>query len=311
MPTAHPNEHQTSTVCLDGSEVKRQRELHGLTQLYVSKVVGVTTDTISRWENNRYPTIRRENAINLAEALEVPLEQILRQETDEVAEPVRPVSRVRRFLIFAAGVGACLILIAVWFYLDRQPETLMQVDASRQLPAFAAPATTIPVQIEFERQADAGGFILREDFPEGWKLTEAAPPPTSLDNVHGIARWIIKSGNKTGRIAYMVQVADSAARGREASFHGEVIAGSGNDRASAAVAGDVGVKVAPIHWADADGDGRIDDVEMLDTSYFVDEMVGVHIDWDRLERFWAAGGYRWDAQKQEFLPVQVEEPGSP
>ena len=70
MPSDHHNEHQTSTVCLDGGEVKRQRELHGLTQLYVSKVVGVTTDTISRWENNRYPTIRRENAINLADALE-------------------------------------------------------------------------------------------------------------------------------------------------------------------------------------------------------------------------------------------------
>ena len=70
-------EDKSSTLCLDASEIRRVRESQQLTQLYVSKVVGVTTDTISRWENNRYPTIRRENALKLAEALEVPLEDIL------------------------------------------------------------------------------------------------------------------------------------------------------------------------------------------------------------------------------------------
>ena len=70
-------EDKSSTLCLDASEIRRIRESQQLTQLYVSKVVGVTTDTISRWENNRYPTIRRENALKLAEALEVPLEDIL------------------------------------------------------------------------------------------------------------------------------------------------------------------------------------------------------------------------------------------
>jgi len=66
---------KSSAVCVDAAVVKRIRESRRLTQLYVSKVVGVTTDTISRWENNRYPTIRRENALKLAEALEVPLAQ--------------------------------------------------------------------------------------------------------------------------------------------------------------------------------------------------------------------------------------------
>ena len=65
------------TVFLDGSAAKQIREEKNLTQLYVSKVVGVTTDTISRWENNRYPTIKRDNALKLAEALEVEVEEIL------------------------------------------------------------------------------------------------------------------------------------------------------------------------------------------------------------------------------------------
>ena len=311
MPTEH-NEHHTSTVCLDGSEVKRQRELHGLTQLYISKVVGVTTDTISRWENNRYPTIRRENAINLAEALEVPLEQIIRKDVvDEEVEPADATAPVRSFRLLFLIAGLGLGLAVVWFFWDRQPLATVEVEAFRQLPVFAAPSTTIPVRIELTRQPDAGGFILREYFPAGWTLVEAAPAPSSLDNVRGVARWIVKAGQSTDRIAYLVEVDDAAETGKQATFHGEVIAGSGNERASTVVGGEAGVKVAPIHWADADGDGHVDDVEMLDTSYLVDEMEGVDIDWDRLERFWDAGGYRWDPQQQQFLPVQPGKTASP
>ena len=77
---------KSSTVCLDAAEVKRIREGQQLTQFYVSKVVGVTTDTISRWENNRYPTIRRENALKLAEALDVQLGDLLLKPVEAAAE---------------------------------------------------------------------------------------------------------------------------------------------------------------------------------------------------------------------------------
>jgi DNA-binding transcriptional regulator YiaG len=46
-------------VKIDGSKVKQLREQNGLTQLYVATAVQVTTDTISRWENKRYPTIKK------------------------------------------------------------------------------------------------------------------------------------------------------------------------------------------------------------------------------------------------------------
>ncbi len=72
-----------SSVAIDGEAIRQIREEKRLTQLYVSKVVGVTTETVSRWENKRYPTIRRDNAIKLAEALEVDLKAILKQEVEE------------------------------------------------------------------------------------------------------------------------------------------------------------------------------------------------------------------------------------
>src|ERR1700674_4404655 len=77
-------------VAVDGVKIKSIRETKKLTQLYVASVVGVTTDTISRWENNRYPTIRRDNAEKLATALEVGLAEILRQEVAVAVEVAAP-----------------------------------------------------------------------------------------------------------------------------------------------------------------------------------------------------------------------------
>lgn len=295
-------ENHTSTVCLDGSRVKRQRELHGLTQLYVSKVVGVTTDTISRWENNRYPTIRRENAINLAEALGVPLELILQQPEEEIVDGPATANADRRLLV----IGGLLILVVLlsggWLYFSRSGPVPVKIAAERILPVFAAPGSEIPVQIRLKRNEGAGGFILRERFPKGWKLTEAFPPPSSLDNIEGVARWIIKAGDQSEKVVYLVEVAETSPESRQPSFHGELIAGSGDDRLATPVDGGAVVQLETYHWADADGDSRIDDVEMLDTSYTVDEMSGVHIDWNRLELLWDAGAYHWDKTDQVFAP---------
>src|SRR5210317_924311 len=70
-------------VKIDGSKVRSLRESKGLTQLYIATVVEVTTDTISRWENKRYPSIKEENALKLAEALEVTLDEILDEAPEE------------------------------------------------------------------------------------------------------------------------------------------------------------------------------------------------------------------------------------
>jgi transcriptional regulator with XRE-family HTH domain len=301
-----PMDNHASTVCLDGSEVKRQREIHGLTQLYISKVVGVTTDTISRWENNRYPTIRRENALNLAEALEVPLEQILQKPPQEETAP-EPGHRKFSAPAVAGGVLLLIAIVAVWSFLSRQPSVAVNVVAERVLPNFAAPATPIPVQVRLTRHGEAQGFILRENFPPGWQILEAYPPPSSLDNVNGVARWIVKAGDQLDRIVYLLQVDASASLDGPASFQGEVIAGAGDDQMSAEVLGRADLLVARLHWADADGDGRIDDLEMLDTSYTVDEMTGVHIDWDDLENLWDAEGYRWNQTQKRFVPLHAEE----
>ncbi len=298
---------RASTVCIDATEVKRIREGAQLTQLYVSKVVGVTTDTISRWENNRYPTIRRENALKLAEALNVTLEDILLKPVsgESDAEPGTQKKSPLVWLIF--GLLLLFAVITIGSLLTRPSLPPPAVTAERLLPVYAAPGSSIPVQIRLTQRAKSGGVILREYFPKGWKITQAHPPASSLDNVHGIARWIIKAGDVSDRVVYLVQVGAKAKPDSKQGFQGEIVASSEGSQSAVPVLGDSAVTVAPVHWVDTNADGRIDDAEMLEGSFTIEDMAGVHIDFDDLEKLWDAGNYRWDKAKGVFVP----DPGRP
>jgi len=295
----------SASICLDVAVLKRLREEKRLTQLYVSKVVGVTTDTVSRWENNRYPTMRRDNALKLAEALEVPLDELLRRPIaapEEVQPPPKNLLPLLTVGVLAALVMAALLLLVFWRS-GRQSPPPASITAERLLPRHAAPGSDIPVQVKLTQRAGDSGFILREYLPKGWQLLQANPPASSVDNDNGIVRWIIKAGDARDRIVYLVQVGAAAATGSYGIFQGEVVAGSTDNKIAVPVHGDGRVAVAPVLWADNDGDGRIDDNEMLQASYTVDDMAGVKIDWLELERLWSAGGYRWEERKQAFVPV--------
>lgn len=294
-----------ASVSVDGMALKRIREEKRLTQLYVSKVVGVTTDTISRWENNRYPTIRRDNALKLAEALEVELEELLRKPAVEAESAPPPPQNWWPLIIGAtlAAVALVVLTVVLMRQADRQPPPA-SITAERVLPAYAAPGAAIPVQIRLTQRADESGFILREYLPKGWKLLQSNPPASSLDNDNGMVKWIVKAGDSRERIAYLVQVDRQARSGSDAVFQGEVVAGAGSGQSAVPVQGDGRIAVAPVLWADRNADGIIDDGEMLEASYTVDEMAGVHIDWLELERLWTVGGYRWSDPQGKFIPVR-------
>jgi DNA-binding XRE family transcriptional regulator len=298
-------ENSNSTVCLDGSAVKRCREDHKLTQLYVSKVVGVTTDTISRWENNRYPSIRRENAIKLAEALESPLEDILKkpelpQVQDETGDK-RPL-----LLLMSVALVVGVVIMSLVNMLSSDSPLPTPVTAERVLPVYAAPGAAVPVQVKLTYRTKAEGFILREYFPKGWKVLQAYPPASSLDNVNGIARWIIKESDRHDRIVYLLQADRNLKGPLDVQLQGEVVAGKESNQTAVPVQGESKMTIGVVHWADADGDGSINDVEMLQASYTVAEMEGVHIDWEQLEDLWDAGSYRWEKKKGRFVPKVIE-----
>jgi transcriptional regulator with XRE-family HTH domain len=289
-----------ATVNIDGTAVRRIREANKLTQLYVAKVVGVTTDTISRWENNRYPSIKRDNALRLAEALEADVENILQPSgMEEQAEPVTERQRPR--LLFPGLFLLIFIASAGILWLGREP-ALNRVLGERVMPIYAAPGSVIPIWINVDSSLSGKGYIIREKFPAGWKLIEAVPPASSLDNVEGVARWIIKPGDDRLKVAYLVKVSEKESLGSNRDFAGEIVAKNDVQNSPAKIDDDVSIAVAPYVWADMNGDQVIDDGEMLQASDTFDEMSGVHLDWIQLEKIWDAGGYFWDNQKKNFKP---------
>jgi transcriptional regulator with XRE-family HTH domain len=290
---------------------RRIRDEKILTQLYVSKVVGVTTDTISRWENNRYPTIKRENALRLAEALEVPVEEVLQRDGEADAEPLAPAPAARHPLRFLPLLLVPLVLVGVYFFSFRTPPPPVNLEATRELPNFAAPGTIIPVRVHLEIGSAPKGFILREHFPPGWKLIEAVPPASSLDNESGMARWILKPDEGLRRVSYLIRVDPRAEVGKNGTFSGELIANPDGGSAPATVDGTRQIQVAAFLWADQNGDRVVDDAEMLQASDTLDQMRGVHLDWAALEEIWDAGSYVWEPKKERFLPVRNGELSTP
>ncbi|ORJ62866.1 hypothetical protein B5V00_02075 [Geothermobacter hydrogeniphilus] len=300
-------QHLPPTVLIDGAAIRRIRESKKLTQLYVAKVVGVTTDTISRWENNRYPSIKRDNVLRLADALEVEVADLLRTEEDP-ADQVAEETFISRFRLLPLLLLCVLLLGVLVFYFQRKPEPVV-VLAERVLPRYAAPGNVIPVWIRIEPTLRRKGYILREHFPRGWKLIEANPPASSLDNVEGIARWIVKPGEDKEKIVYLLKVDRSSTLGESQPFQGEVVVKGGTQEAPAQVGGHMEMTIAGYLWPDANGDHVIDDGEMLAASDVYDEMSGVHLDWNFLEKVWDAGRYSWNRKRNRFVPVKSKAPG--
>lgn len=294
------------SVAIDGDIVRRIREEKRLTQLYVAKVVAVTTDTVSRWENNRYPTIMRDNALKLAEALEVDLAEILKHE-DEVENideidtaPTRNKKNwIYLFLIAGVIIGSLVLLL---LSSNNPPVPVLQ--AKRFLPPYAAPGSRILVQVELSAEKPLKGMILKETFPEGWKLFESQPVVSHLDSAAGVARWIFRKPLLKTRVYYILAVPVDIQPGSSTEISGELIANPEGQRTSALVQAVGAMQIQPYHWADKNGDWIIDDLEILELSDLTEEAESLHLDWDLIESIWETGAYRWDPDKKQFTPVQ-------
>ncbi len=291
-------------VRLDGSAIRRIREEQKLTQFYIAKVVGVTTDTVSRWENNRYPSVLRDNAMLLAEALEVEVDAILLDTTNSEKGASGP--RFSRFAVTIIGSVILLSVFASYYFMNRTEVVNYQLSVQRLLPPHASVATQLPVRVMIDISGSVDGMVLREQFPKGFKLIEADPIPSSLDNVEGRARWILQSIKQPLLVSYLLQPDPKLEPGETLLFQGELIVNSNGKNSNAAVQGETTIPVDVYHWADANRDLVIDDGEALDASVTSIAMKNVHVDWDLVEEIWDAGSYRFEANMQKFVAVRKE-----
>ncbi len=294
------------SVAIDGESVRRIREEKCLTQLYVSKVVAVTTDTVSRWENNRYPTIMRDNAIRLAEALEVDLVDILKQEDEEVVTASTDTvieSNNNKWVYLLLLI--CVVFGGLFFLfqqINTPPAPVLQ--AKRFLPTYVAPGSRVLVQAELSAERPLKGMILKETFPPGWRLLESQPVTSHIDSDAGGARWIFRKPLLKTQVFYILEVPEDVDSASDLKITGELIANPEGQHFSAALQSVGTMQVKPFHWADRNGDQIIDDIEILEVSDLTGEAESLHLDWDLVEMIWETGAYRWIADKKQFVPVQ-------
>jgi transcriptional regulator with XRE-family HTH domain len=298
---------------IDGSKVRSLREAKGLTQLYIATVVGVTTDTISRWENKRYPSIKEENALKLAEALDVTLDEILEKE-EERTKPEETVTvavsqsrppKSNRILLWLMLLTVVLLLPFVW-YSFKQPEPIT-ILATRLLPPHIPVNQPFPVIIQVKtKQQGPFSLILKETLPAGCEPVVSAPPYTGMDKKTGSLKWIARTTGQVTTFVYLAKrlLTDSNTNSyTPLRFNGSVTL---RDKKSSetTIAGSLVLPLADYHWADANRDNRIEDAEILAVYDIFNALDNVEYDWQKIDDIWSGEGYHWDGNKQEYIIQQ-------
>ncbi len=308
------NERTTPTVRLDGERIRSIREDKGLTQLYLAEVVGVSVDTVSRWENNRTDAVKRDNAAALATALEVELYEILREpqaanaagdgdadlQTSPPNQPAGTAAKRRSRPVKAYALIAVALLCAAgaaWYWGAAQKKVI--IEAVRLLPPYSPPKTTIPVVIDLVAlRGKSPRVVVRERLPEGWTLEGAHPPPDQGPTSENVVKWIVTLGEGVGRVVYLTSPPEGA---RESSIHyfrGDVI--TPDRKEGTRINGPERIDLEYIHWADEDADFRIDDSEVLEALERMEAAGKLELDPTDLRRLWGADEYWWDRDKGRF-----------
>ena len=310
------------TVKIDGSKIKEIRESQGLTQLYVATAVGVTTDTISRWENRKYPTIKRENALKLAEALEVDVEEILETEEEpekEQAEQKQPLeqeeetkatlvpSRLSPFFQNRAKgllILASLLFVGGLFFLWLHSRSTVNIDiaAMRILPSHSAPGTAFPVLIEVDiHPKTVVSLLVKEELPSQISPVKGNPSYT-VGNGAGVLKWIFQGNVDKKTFCYTAKMDKNVSLGQKIRFSGTLtVRKKGTKKID--IAGDSTMSVEPFHWADLNKDNTIDDEEILTVYDLFSGLKAVEPELKDLEAIWSAGHYKWDGKQAKFVII--------
>lgn len=300
-------------VKIDGAKVRSLRESKGLTQLYIATVVGVTTDTISRWENKRYPSIKEENALKLAEALEVSLAQILEIEKEPVAPADAPViavspsrtSKSRRLLPWILPFLAVLLLPFIWYRFHQPPPVTLF--ATRLLPPHIPVGQPFPVVIQVTtKQQGPFSLILKETLPKDCEPVISAPPFTGFDRNTGSLKWITRTTGQATTFVYLakkLRQQPGAANDTPLRFSGSVTLRDTHS-SEIPIAGSLILPLADYHWADANRDNRIEDSEILAAYDTFSALDSISYDWQEIDEIWSGKGYYWDESRQDYIIIR-------
>jgi len=303
----------TPVVKINGELIRRLRESKGLTQLYVATCVGVTTDTISRWENRRYPTIKKENGLKLAEALGVSLPEIEDAAPGtpasgpvESTEAHKPPAPRRRLLNLTRWLVPPLLLFgvlaAVLRFVAAPPrDQAATVLATRILPPHTAPGQPFPVLIRITGHGDPPqSLLIRESLPSDCLVESGSPPFTGLDKERRAIKWIAKTAPGTTTFAYLVRPLAELQSGHRLTFSGNLTRRK-TENIATTITGSETLTISNHHWADTNADKLIDDEEILAVYDNFGGITGLDFDKELIDEIWSGSGYQWEPEQQRFI----------
>ncbi len=316
MDMTNPKPSPIACVLIDGEKIRQIRQERGLTQLYVATCLEITTDTVSRWENKRSPSIKQENAERLAEVLEVDLDEITQGFDPDLQpdpgsaevcgedEPVvsQPISTRGLWIMPLLMV----LLVFGWLGYRANHTGLVAppvVTAERLLPKHGSPHLPFPVLIRVHTDEPvATSFILRESFPDSCVVSSGIPPFTAQSQT-GV-KWIDTTGTDDLYFGYLVNPGGIPDDGEKLVFDGLILVDNMKQRVDGATT----IAMGDYHWADRNNDYRIDDNEILAiySSFELFKQMGVDI--DTIQQIWAGKGYRWDMDAKSFAVVSGTTP---
>lgn len=301
-----------SMIQIDGQKIKFLREQQGLTQLYLATAVDVTTDTISRWENKRYPSIKKENGIRLAEALNVELEELLEKKEDapseikeQVVEPAqttagssaRPFKKIWPVLLLS---GTLFGVILAFMFFSFKAGRVQVFSAVRIAPNHCIAGQPFPVTIELSGEADKKmAFILKENIPSQAKILLTSPAPRQKRADEAFLKWITKVMVPTS-FSYVMQLGNTT-EGSSFELSGTIATAGGEDLP---ITGSRKIAIGLHHWADMDADNLISDKEILIVYDKYAGIQGLEDEIDLIEEIWLGYGYRWNVASQQYDIVE-------
>lgn len=293
-------------VKIDGSRARAIREDQGLTQLYVATAVGVTTDTISRWENNRYPAIKRENGLKLAEALSVDINELLEAETESAIEetviaadvetiseepatssvsaaavPAMPKTTAKRLPVVLVTLLVAAGTMGGWFFLASKPPTLT---ATRYVPAHFIAGQPFPVIIEIQNdEPQNSSYVVKENIPADTTVLSTLPKIKQDQQHLSTLKWLNKDKSIN---TYSYSLKTTNENEQSILFSGSL---SEKDHQNISIKGQLTSKTSMYHWADTDSNGKISDQEIMQAYNRYAAVPG--IDFEMIEEIWMGNGY--------------------
>jgi transcriptional regulator with XRE-family HTH domain len=272
----------------------------------------VTTDTISRWENRRYPSIKKDNGIKLAEALNVSIEDIL--EDPSLEEPgtrvdLAPQKTTNKQKSYGFKktwplllLGLTLLAITGAFLILGLPSSQqVSFKTERIVPKHCTPGQPFPVIIKVTGSADSStALIIREILPEKSSIHKVSPVISSSDIKNHTIKWL-KKINASAVFAYIISIDEQ--EGNTIHFAGT--AAIGRDTIDPVpIGGDTTSTLSKYHWADTDKNNTISDSEILAVYDQYSEIDGIDTFIDTIEEIWLGSGYKWNSEQSSFEIIE-------